>query len=205
MRNIKISIIVLITILFASLKSYSYQHMTSDGNSVDTMRAETLKALEKMIISFKGQTSQGNKYDLYAVKIKKEWVFLIVDSINIYSMNFDKKTEELNENPASNTDAITLAVRAGSVILKNKAKTMADIDLNCYYKMKSKAAKMYGSVKKMNAKAKDLKKGYKAQKSQIKKGKSDAKKVKNAPKDVKKEIKDGKGEIKDLKKDLKIK
>ncbi|HSZ24436.1 MAG TPA: hypothetical protein VK766_01895 [Cytophagaceae bacterium] len=122
----------------------------------DTSNNETVKALRNLKESIKGKTSKGNSYEMYAVKIKKDWVFLILDSLSIYSMKLDEVADQLIETDKSVTEVLCLAARSQSLIQKEKAKIIAGTAVGCYYKMQGKAAKMYSSVKKVNKKVTSL-------------------------------------------------
>ncbi len=152
--------------------------------ATDTTQAETAKVLHKMQASMQGKTLKGNAYSMYAIKVKKDWVFLVMDTLNIYSMKFDETSDQLVETDKSLTEILSLAAKSGSLKKKEKARNIAGTDLECYYKMQGKAAKMYKSAKKMNTKAKAVmgrtKKEYRNAKKGVSKAKSMNGKLKKA-------------------------
>ena len=133
-----------------------------------------------------GKTSKGYTYNMYAIKAKKDWVFLIVDTLSIYSMKFDEASDQLVETDKSYTEVLCLAAKSESLKKKEKASTIAGTKIDCYYKMQGKAAKMYKSVKKMNKKVKGVmtktKKEYRKAKTDKSKAKSITQKAKKAEK-----------------------
>jgi hypothetical protein len=177
--------------LFLTLSAVILSAATSKGttkeySSTDTSNAETVKVLKGMQSSMNGKTSKGYTYNMYAVKAKKDWVFLILDTLSIYSMKFDEASNQLVETDKSYTEVLCLAAKSGSLSKKEKASTIAGTKIECYYKMQGKAAKMYKSVKKMNTKVKDImsktRKEYRTAKSNKSKAKGLDKKLKRAEK-----------------------
>lgn len=154
--------------------------------TIDTAQASTAKVLKKMQASMNGKTLKGNTYSMYAIKAKKDWVFLIMDTLGIYSMKFDETADQLVESEQSYTEVLCLAAKSNSLKKKEKARTIAGTDLACYYKMQGKAAKMYKSVKKMNTKAKSITSRTRKEYRNAKKGVSKAKSMKGKAKKAQK-------------------
>lgn len=132
----------------------------------------------------KGKTLKGNAYSMFSIKVKKDWVFLVMDSLGIYSMKFDEVNDQLVETDKSFTEILCLAAKSNSLKKKEKARVIAGTELECYYKMQGKAAKMYKSAKKMNTKAKSIvsrtRKEYRSTKRGISKVKGAKGKLKKA-------------------------
>src|ERR1700761_587737 len=168
----KIFFLLSIVLLCASFSSAA----TEQCITTDTSNAETVKVLKNMQSSMAGKTSKGYTYNMYAIKAKKDWVFLIVDTLSIYSMKFDEASDQLVETDKSYTEVLCLAAKSESLKKKEKASTIAGTKIDCYYKMQGKAAKMYKSVKKMNKKVKGVmtktKKEYRKAKTDKSKAKS---------------------------------
>ena len=152
----------------------------------DTSNAETVKALKSMQASMNGKTSKGYTYNMYAIKAKKDWVFLILDTVSIYSMKFDEASDQLVETDKNFTEVLCLAAKSESLKKKEKASTIAGTKIECYYKMQGKAGKMYQSVKKMNKKVKGIlgrtRKEYRTAKKNKSKAKGIEQKIKRAEK-----------------------
>ncbi len=179
--------IVLLVTLPVILVSYSLAKATDMNNTTtDTSNAETVKALKDMQASMNGKTSKGYTYNMYAIKAKKDWVFLILDTIGISSMKFDEASDQLVETDKSFTEVLCLAAKSESLKKKEKASVIAGTKIECYYKMQGKAGKMYQSVKKMNKKAKGImgktRKEYRSAKKNKSQVKGLGKKAKKAEK-----------------------
>jgi hypothetical protein len=122
-----------------------------------------------------GKTSKGYNYSMYAIKAKKDWVFLIMDTVSISSMKFDEASDQLVETDKSFTEVLCLAAKSESLKKKEKASVIAGTKIECYYKMQGKAGKMYKSVKKMNKKVKGVLGKTRKEYRSAKKGKSQVK------------------------------
>jgi hypothetical protein len=165
---------------------HSYAHPLSVP---DTSQAETIRALKKMKASIKGTTENGHQYEMYAIKAKKDWLFLVKDSLGLSALRFDNTNGELMESEPSINEILYLSVKANSLKKKDKARTIAGTDLECYYKMQSKAVKLYNSAKDMNGKA--AKMGRKV-KQEYMKGKRTKNKIKSTSNKIKR-VKNSKG------------
>jgi hypothetical protein len=157
---------------------------STESYGSDTTQIETARALQKMKPSMKGKTIKGNSYAMYSIKVKKDWVFLVLDTLGINSMKFDEVNDQLVEMDKSFTEVLCLAAKSNSLRKKEKVRVIAGTELECYYKMQGKAAKTYKSMKKMNSKAKDImsrtRKEYRSTKRGISKAKSAKGKLKRA-------------------------
>ncbi len=174
-----LTITILLFLTLNSVWAVPYTFVTTD-----TTQKETIKVLQKMQVSMKGKTLKGNGYSMYAIKVKKDWMFLIMDSLNIYSMKFDENNDQLVEAEKSLTEILCLSAKSNSLKKKEKTRVIAGTPLDCYYKMQGKAAKMYKSAKKMNTKAKNImsrtRKEYRNTKRGISKVKAAKGKIKKA-------------------------
>ena len=122
----------------------------------DSSTVETIAILTKMQASLKSKTDDGLSYTMYAIKAKQNWIFLILDSLSIYSMKFDDSSNQLTEVDKNFADVIYLSVKSNSLEKKQKIYLIAGTEIECYYVMQRKIFKLYSSLKKLNRKSKNI-------------------------------------------------
>lgn len=120
-----------------------------------------ISTLKEMTPSFVGKTSQGNSYNLFAIKRTKGWNLLILDSTGYYSFyqaKVKKKDKEkkdgLTENNASYTNMLCMMAQAKLLKKINKPKNVSGLTFTCYYKFRPQARKMYRSFIRIQGRAK---------------------------------------------------
>lgn len=131
-------------------------------DSSRAFREEFINILKENTPSLVGRTSQGNSYNLYAVKRGKEWTFIILDSTGYYSIRQIKGKDEVRENPQTYTEMLCLMIKAKMLKRVNKPKNIEGLTLSSYYKFKPKAKKMYRSFNQILTKAKLFQKTIKS-------------------------------------------
>ena len=135
---------------FAHPNKSEFSLTDSSGSSYKKACMETLEALHA---SFNGVTKEGNPYKVYAIKVKKDWTFLIADSISYYSIQKTKGRDTISENTQNFTDLLVMMIKAKLIKQVGKPKNVSGITLSCYYKFKPNAKSMYKSVTKLEKKA----------------------------------------------------
>jgi hypothetical protein len=154
-KNIFFSLAI---ILFASLNNASAevkQYYPSKEIPLDSsklFREECLKVLNETTPSVSGKTSEGNNYKLFAIKKRKTWTYLILDSSGYYSVKQEK--DQIEENPTSYTDMIVMMVKAKMLKKKDTPKNVSGLTFSCYYRFKPSAKKTYRSMLKIQRKVK---------------------------------------------------
>src|SRR5687768_9952487 len=78
----------------------AYNHFPPDGFGVQCVQ-ETLNKLEA---SYGGQSTGGNKYNVYAIKSNKDWFFIILDTTGLHSLKYPHKSGTLINNSVLFTD-----------------------------------------------------------------------------------------------------
>ena len=158
-----------------SLFLFSYFRTEAENIKTDTLSPEISATFHKMQASINCTTQEGHAYTMYAIKVRKDWVFLVMDSLSIYSVKFNDHHDQLIESDKNFTNVICLSAQSNSLKKINKTITIAGTELQCYYQMQSKASRMYASLKKSDKKAngvfKEVNKNYKLakrEKSKIK-------------------------------------
>jgi len=140
---------------------------TLDSNS-RLLREEHINALKMLQPSMTGKTAAGNKYSLFGIKKGKEWIFLILDSTDYYSLRKVKGKNEMEEKDQSYTDMLCLMVEGKLIRQKRKPRNVDGLTFSCYYKFKPNARKMYRNYNKISKDAafymKNIKEGKKGRK-----------------------------------------
>ena len=62
------------------------------NDTTDQEKQQCINILSASGLSYEGQTDEGNRYDLYAIKMKKEWVFIVWDGDDPYSFRPGSKS-----------------------------------------------------------------------------------------------------------------
>ena len=112
-------------------------------DSSDILKDECIKTIKSLNPSISSKTSQGNEYNLYALKKGKEWTYLILDNNGYYTLTQPKGKEDVSENNQTYTDMIVLMVKAKMISKVAKPKNVSGMTFSCYYKFKPKAKTMY--------------------------------------------------------------
>ncbi len=110
----------------------------------------------KLEISYQGETEEGNLYNLYAFKYKKNWIFLLEDNTGYYTFTqrneryfeFEKSDEFIpSDTLAQQSDFFTLEMCkiANNALVKKKDKfvTVHDLPLYSYYVLNRRGQKVY--------------------------------------------------------------
>ena len=111
-------------------------------NIPDSSTVETINILSKMQASLKSKTDEGLSYTMYAIKAKQNWIFLIMDSLTIYSMKFDDRSNQSIEIDKNFTEVIYLSIKSNSLEKRQKIYLIAGTEIECYYVMQRKIFKL---------------------------------------------------------------
>ncbi len=161
MNKISVLTIACILVSFSTTKAHEFKN-----NTEDTSAKETIIALRKIQPSRNEKTVQGYRYTLYAIKDRKKWLFLLVDSIGISSVYLDKTSGQLSIIDKSLSEILFLTIRSNRLKKKKRALILREIELNCFYKMPSKIHKVYNSMKSINKKSNQFQ--YKSKQEYVK-------------------------------------
>ncbi|MGD1843752.1 MAG: hypothetical protein ACFB0B_23090 [Thermonemataceae bacterium] len=108
-----------------------------------------MQILEQIEASYNGRTENDNTYKLYAIKNKKEWIFLVTDSTHISSFAKTKKGA-LNRQDNFYRDN-TCKIVENKWLIKHEERTSVDgLALFCYYTFTKEGQKFYTSYKRVN-------------------------------------------------------
>jgi len=121
-------------------------------DSSKLFKEECLKVLNETTPSVAGKTEEGNNYKLFAIKKRKTWTYLILDSSGYYSVK--QENGQIEENPTSYTDMIVMMVKAKMLKKKDTPKNVSGLTFSCYYRFKPSAKKTYRSMQKIQRKVK---------------------------------------------------
>ena len=105
------------------------------GDSTSLDAQECIHILSQRSLSYKGQTEEGNRYDLFAIKFKRQWVFQILNSAEYYSFKPTARTDTIVENSLFYSNGICKLLGSDQVVRKSKYKVVSDIPLAGYYKL----------------------------------------------------------------------
>jgi len=116
------------------------------NDTTDQEKQQCINILSASGLSYKGQTDEGNRYDLYAIKMKKEWVFIVWDGDDPYSFRPSKEADAISENSLSFTYGVCKLLGSELVWRKDKYKVVGDIPLAGYYTLTSKGRTILKSL-----------------------------------------------------------
>lgn len=128
--------------------------IVNDSTTSNPFKEEVIKTLEGMQVSMEGRTSQGNTYNLYAIRMGKEWTYIILDSTGYYSLKQIKGQEDVQENAQTYTEMVCMMAKAQMLKKISKPKIVSGLTLSCYYKFRPRARTMYKQFNYMEKKAK---------------------------------------------------
>ncbi|QHT66034.1 hypothetical protein GXP67_04775 [Rhodocytophaga rosea] len=111
-----------------------------------------LKTLEA---SYGGLSTAGNKYNLYAIKDKKDWIFIVLDTTGYYSLKYPHKSATLVNQSALFTDGFCKIIESGLLKKVEKRENVADLTLFCYYELKKEGKKISDSLNYLEAEKKE--------------------------------------------------
>ncbi|BDD06419.1 hypothetical protein [Aureibacter tunicatorum] len=100
-------------------------------------QADVKQVFNSYQASYIGKTSNGNDYEVYALKHRKEWYFAIVDGGSMSILRGDHKSDNLVEVSELFEDMLFRAIALEQVKKKSKSKNYFGMDLGCYYKLTS--------------------------------------------------------------------
>ncbi|WP_299458830.1 hypothetical protein [uncultured Microscilla sp.] len=105
------------------------------------------KTLEEMAVSYRGTSLQQIAYKLFAIKYKKDWVLVVLDEKqNFYTFKKSPDGNELIRNSKLFDDNICKLISSNTLDIKIKPKTIAQLDLACYYKFNRAGRRFYNSL-----------------------------------------------------------
>lgn len=105
------------------------------------------KALEEMAVSYRGVSMDSIAYKLFAIKYRKDWILVVLDNKqNFYTFKKSPDGQELIRNPKLFDDNICKLISANSLDIKIRPKTIAQLDLACYYKFNRAGRRFYNAL-----------------------------------------------------------
>lgn len=122
-------------------KPYRYLNDTTDQE-----KQQCINILSASGLSYQGQTDEGNRYDLYAIRMKKEWVFILWDGDDPYSVKPGTEVDTISENSLSYTYGACKLLGSDVSWRKDKYKVVGDIPLAGYYNLTSKGRTILKSL-----------------------------------------------------------
>jgi hypothetical protein len=111
--------------------------------------------LKKLEASYGGLSAAGNKYNLYAIKDKKDWIFIVLDTTGYYSLKYPQKSGTLVNQSALFTDGFCKIIESGLLKKVEKRENVADLTLFCYYELNKEGKKISDSLAYLEAEKKE--------------------------------------------------
>ncbi|GJM63436.1 hypothetical protein [Persicobacter diffluens] len=106
-------------------------------------------SISKLQPNFSGETSQGNKYQVYVFQHRKSWSLLIdYGQEDIQSFGYDLKSDQISQNSELFTENLLAVVSTEMIKAKTfkKGRLISDMPINGKYKMKGTGKDVYESM-----------------------------------------------------------
>lgn len=105
------------------------------------------KNLEEMAVSYRGKTLDQIAYKLYAIKYRKDWVLVVLDERqHFYTFKKSPDSDDLIRSPKLFDDNICKLITTNSIDIKIKPRTIAQLDLACYYQFNKSGRRFYNAM-----------------------------------------------------------